>query len=100
MFQAAGYLRYLTDENFAIFYGYDVCPVESLSCWCDGWVCGTGNLFPKENTEVYHLAKERKVEAAMKAHFEKVRPYLPLFTKRTADGMPSPWLQIFWLKKG
>ena len=46
-------LRHLTDDNFAIFYGYDVCPVETLCCWTDGWVCGTGNLFPKENAEVY-----------------------------------------------
>ncbi len=91
-------LRYLTDEGFAIFYGYDICPVESMSCWADGWVCGTGNLFPKENTEVFHLAKERKMEEAMKAHFEKIRPYLPLFLKPTADGMPTPWLQI--IKEG
>jgi 4-hydroxy-tetrahydrodipicolinate synthase len=91
-------LRYLTDDSFGIFYGYDVTPVESLSCWADGWVCGTGNLFPKENTEVFHLAKSRKVEEAMKAHFEKVRPYLPLFTKPTAAGMPTPWLQI--IKEG
>ncbi|MCC6494977.1 MAG: dihydrodipicolinate synthase family protein [Propionibacteriaceae bacterium] len=91
-------LRYLTDDNFGIFYGYDVSPVESVSCWADGWVCGTGNLFPKENTEVFHLAKDRKMEAAMKAHFEKIRPYLPLFTKPTADGMPTPWLQI--IKEG
>jgi len=87
-------LRYLTDDNFGIFYGYDVCPVESVSCWADGWVCGTGNLFPKENTEVFHLAKERKMEEAMAAHFEKVRPYLPLFTKPTSTGLPTPWLQI------
>lgn len=87
-------LRYLTDDNFAIFYGYDICPVESVACWADGWVCGTGNLFPKENTEVFYLAKERKLEEAMKAHFDKVRPYLPLFTKPTAAGLPTPWLQI------
>lgn len=91
-------LRYLTDDGFGIFYGYDVCPVESLSCWADGWVCGTGNLFPKENTHVFHLAKERKMEEAMKAHFEEVRPYLPLFTKPTAAGLPTPWLQI--IKEG
>ena len=91
-------LRYLTDDDFAIFYGYDICPVESVSCWADGWVCGTGNLFPKENTEVFNLAKEMKMEEAMTAHFEKIRPYLPLFTKPTADGMPTPWLQI--IKEG
>lgn len=91
-------LRYLTDDGFAIFYGFDVCPVETCSCWSDGWVCGTGNLFPKENTEVYHLAKERKLEEAMSCHFKKVRPYLPLFLKPTKEGLPTPWLQI--LKEG
>jgi 4-hydroxy-tetrahydrodipicolinate synthase len=91
-------LRYLTSKDFGIFYGYDVCPVESLSCWADGWVCGTGNLFPKENTKVYELAKDRKMEEAMEYHFKKIRPYLPLFTKPTAQGMPTPWLQI--IKEG
>jgi len=91
-------LRYLTNKDFGIFYGYDVCPVESLSCWADGWVCGTGNLFPKENTTVYNLATERKMDEAMAYHFDKIRPYLPLFTKPTKDGMPSPWLQI--IKEG
>ena len=52
-------LRHLTDDNFAIFYGFDVCPVETLTCWTDGWVCGTGNLFPKENSTVYDLAKAK-----------------------------------------
>ena len=74
-----------------------MCPVESLSCWADGWFAEQV-IFSKENTEVYHLAKERKMEEAMKAHFEKIRPYLPLFTKPTADGMPTPWLQI--IKEG
>jgi 4-hydroxy-tetrahydrodipicolinate synthase len=88
-------LRALTDENFGIFYGYDICPVESLLCWADGWVCGTGNLFPAENVEVYKLAKARKIEEAKKYHMEKIRPYLPLFTEKTADGYPPPWLSIF-----
>lgn len=87
-------LRALTDDNFGIFYGYDICPVESLSAWADGWVCGTGNLFPRENTNVYELSIARRMEEAMTAHFEQVRPYLPLFTKPTAKGLPTPWLQI------
>jgi dihydrodipicolinate synthase/N-acetylneuraminate lyase len=91
-------LRFLTDDNFGIFYGYDICPVESLSCWADGWVCGTGNLFPAENTKVYQLASQRKMEEAMDYHFKKIRPYLPLFTKPTAEGLPTPWLQI--IKEG
>ena len=91
-------LRYLTDDGFGIFYGYDICPVECMSCWSDGWVVGTGNLFPKENTHVYNLAKGRKMEEAMKADFEEIRPYLDLFIKPTQDGLPTPWLQI--IKEG
>ena len=34
----------------------------------------------------------------MKYHFEKIRPYLPLFTKPCSNGMPAPWLQI--IKEG
>ena len=91
-------LRYLTDDNFGLFYGYDVCPVETVSCWADGWVCGTGNLFPRENKTVFDLAKAQKMNEAMKYHFEKIRPYLPLFTENTAEGLPCPWLSV--IKEG
>ncbi|MCB0046374.1 MAG: dihydrodipicolinate synthase family protein [Caldilineaceae bacterium] len=88
-------LRALTDDGFGIFYGYDIAPVESLTMWADGWVCGTGNLFPAENTKVYELSKARKIEEAQKYHFEKIRPYLSLFTAPTAAGFPAPWLALF-----
>lgn len=90
-------LRHLTDDNFAIFYGYDVCPVETQCCWSDGWVCGTGNLFPKENSEVYALAKDKKVTEAMKAHTDLIRPYLHLFSEPDSNG-DVLWLQI--IKEG
>ena len=91
-------LRAMTDDGFGIFYGYDICPVESVSMWADGWVCGTGNLFPRENKTVFDLAKERKIDEAQKYHFEKIRPYLPLFTEKTAAGLPCPWLSV--IKEG
>ncbi len=91
-------LRALTNDGFGIFYGYDICPVESLAMWADGWVCGTGNLFPAENVKVYQLASEGKIAEAKKYHFEKIRPYLPLFTKPTAAGLPCPWLAV--IKEG
>ena len=90
-------LRRLTDDNFGVFYGYDVCPVECLNCWTDGWVCGTGNLFPAENAEVYNLAKAKKTVEAMKAHEEKIWPYLHLFSEADANG-DVLWLQI--IKEG
>lgn len=91
-------IRAKTDDNFGIFYGYDICPVESISMWADGWVCGTGNLFPEENKTVYDLAKSGKIAEAKKYHFEKIRPYLPLFTEKTAEGLPCPWLSV--IKEG
>jgi len=90
-------LRRLTDENFNIFYGYDVCAVETMSCWTDGWVVGTGNLFPKQNSTVYELAKAKKTAEAMKAQEELVWPYLPLFTEADSNG-DVLWLQI--IKEG
>lgn len=90
-------LRRLTDKNFAIFYGFDVCPVETLTCWSDGWVCGTGNLFPKENSTVYNLAKARKTVEAMEAHEKLIWPYLHLFMAPDSKG-EILWLQI--IKEG
>ena len=90
-------LRRLTDENFNLFYGYDVCAVETLTCWTDGWVVGTGNLFPKENSTVYNLAKAKKTAEAQKAQEELVWPYLPLFTEADSNG-DVLWLQI--IKEG
>jgi len=91
-------LRALTDEKFGIFYGYDICPVESLSMWADGWVCGTGNLFPRENKKLYDLVKAGKLAEAKQYHIEKIRSYLPLFLDKTAKGMQTPWLAV--LKEG
>lgn len=90
-------LRRLTDDNFSIFYGYDVCPVECLTCWTDGWICGTGNLFPAENAKVYELAKAKKTTEAMKAHEELIWPYLHLFSETDSNG-DVLWLQI--IKEG
>jgi len=91
-------IRALTDDGYSIFYGYDICPVESLSMWADGWVCGTGNLFPKENKTLYNLVKSGKITEAKKYHFEKIRPYFPLFLEETEEGLPCPWLSV--LKEG
>ena len=90
-------LRRLTDDNFAIFYGYDVCAVETQSTWSDGWVVGTGNLFPKENSTVYKLAAAQKTAEAMKAQEELIWPYLPLFTETDSNG-DVLWLQM--IKEG
>jgi 4-hydroxy-tetrahydrodipicolinate synthase len=91
-------LRYLTNEQFNIFYGFDICAYESLSSYADGWVCGTGNLFPAENKKLYSLIKEGKLAEAKKYNLEKIRPYLDLFMSGTDKGYPCPWLSI--IKEG
>jgi 4-hydroxy-tetrahydrodipicolinate synthase len=68
-----------------------------MSCWSDGWVCGTGNLFPKENSTVYDLAKARKTVEAMEAHEKLLWPYLHLFMEPDSNG-EILWLQI--IKEG
>ena len=90
-------LRYLTNDDFAIFYGFDACVVESLAMVADGWVAGTGNLIPAEASKVYKLVKEGKLEDARKLWF-KIKPFIDLCTTPTDEGLPAPWLAI--LKEG
>jgi len=91
-------LRWLTDENFAIFYGYDICAIESFVMCADGWVVGTGNLFPVENKKVFDLVKAGKIEEAKDHWFKNIRPYLSLFLDPSDEGFPTPWLMI--IKEG
>lgn len=90
-------LRYRTDDNLAIFYGYDSCVVESLAMGCDGWVAGTGNLIPRHCVQVYNLVSENKIRAAKEYWFEEVKPFINLCTQ-PYKGEGSPWLAI--LKQG
>lgn len=91
-------LRYLTDDGFALFYGYDISPVEALAMCADGWVAGLGNLFPAENKKIVTLMKEGKIEEAKQWFFTKVRPYLELFMSPTDKGFGTPWMSL--LKEG
>jgi 4-hydroxy-tetrahydrodipicolinate synthase len=91
-------LRYLTNENFNVFYGFDFCAYESLSSYADGWVCGTGNLFPAENKKLFTLIKEGKLDEAKEYNLKKIRPYLDLFMTGTDKGYPCPWLSL--IKEG
>ena len=90
-------LRRRTDDNFSILYGFDVCSVETQSTWSDGWVVGTGNLFPEQNSTVYNLAAAKKTTEAMKAVEELIWPYIPLFIEPNSQG-DILWLQI--IKEG
>jgi dihydrodipicolinate synthase/N-acetylneuraminate lyase len=90
-------LRYHTNENFSIFYGYDACVVESLAMVADGWVAGTGNLIPSEASKIYQLTKDGRLDEARALWF-KIKPFIDLCTTPTEEGNPAPWLAI--LKEG
>ena len=91
-------LRYLTDEGFSIFYGYDVSEIEAFVMGADGWVAGIGNLFPAENKKIVTLMREGRQSEAIQWHMSKIMPYLELFMKPTKKGYGTPWMAF--LKEG
>jgi 4-hydroxy-tetrahydrodipicolinate synthase len=91
-------LRYLTDEGFSIFYGYDISEIEAIVMGADGWVSGIGNLFPAENKRIITLMNEGRQKEAIEWHMTKIMPYLELFMSPTAKGYGTPWMAI--LKEG
>ena len=62
----------------------------------DGWVAGTANVIPAELSQLYQLAKEKKVDEVT-VLWHKIKPYMNLCTK-PREGKAQPWLAI--LKEG
>lgn len=50
-------LRNLTGDRYRIFTGVDDLFLESAILGIDGWVCGSGIAFPKENQKLWDLAQ-------------------------------------------
>lgn len=50
-------LRQLTGDRYRLFTGVDDLFLESAILGIDGWVCGSGIAFPKENQRLWHLAQ-------------------------------------------
>ena len=50
-------LRNLTGDRYRIFTGVDDLFLESAILGIDGWVCGSGIAFPKENQQLWDLAQ-------------------------------------------
>lgn len=90
-------IRSMTDDRFALFYGFDACVVESLAMAADGWVAGTGNLLPRENKAIYELMDAGKIEAA-RILWYRIKKVIDLCIKPTDEGIAAPWLAI--LKEG
>jgi dihydrodipicolinate synthase/N-acetylneuraminate lyase len=53
-------LRNLTGDRYSIFTGVDDLFLESAILGIDGWVCGSGIAFPKENQQLWDLARAGK----------------------------------------
>lgn len=50
-------LRNLTGDRYRLFTGVDDLFLESAILGIDGWVCGSGIAFPKENQQLWDLAQ-------------------------------------------
>lgn len=61
-------------ERFKILCGVDTLAVEELALGAHGWVAGLVGAFPKETVDLYHLAKQGKLEEARKLY----RWFMPL----------------------
>ena len=55
-------LRNLTGNRYRIFTGVDDLFLESAILGIDGWVCGSGIAFPKENQQLWDLAQAGRWE--------------------------------------
>jgi 4-hydroxy-tetrahydrodipicolinate synthase len=61
-------------DRFKILCGVDTLAMEELLMGAHGWVAGLVCAFPKETVAVYQLAKQRKIDEALKIY----RWFLPL----------------------
>jgi len=55
-------LRNQTGDRYRIFTGVDDLFLESAILGIDGWVCGSGIAFPKENQQLWELAQAGRWE--------------------------------------
>ncbi|QHS55684.1 dihydrodipicolinate synthase family protein [Mucilaginibacter sp. 14171R-50] len=61
-------------NRFAVLCGVDTLALESLFMGADGWVAGLVDAFPKETVAIYRLAKEGRMQEALKIY----RWFLPV----------------------
>jgi dihydrodipicolinate synthase/N-acetylneuraminate lyase len=72
-------LRNLTGTRYQIFTGVDDLFLESAILGIDGWVCGSGIAFPKENQKLWDLAKAGRWDEA-RALYRWSQPLMKLDT--------------------
>jgi 4-hydroxy-tetrahydrodipicolinate synthase len=61
-------IRELTGDDMTIFIGSDNLALESFLMGAKGWICVAANIFPKQASKLYELAKDGKFEKARKLY--------------------------------
>jgi 1-pyrroline-4-hydroxy-2-carboxylate deaminase len=72
-------LRNLTGNRYQIFTGVDDLFLESAILGIDGWVCGSGIAFPKENQQIWDLSQAGRWDEA-RALYRWSQPLMKLDT--------------------
>ncbi len=64
----------LTKGKMTIFCGADNLALESFFMGAKGWICVAANIFPKETSRLYELAKYKKDYAKAKEQYNALLP--------------------------
>jgi dihydrodipicolinate synthase/N-acetylneuraminate lyase len=72
-------LRNTVGDRYAIFTGVDDLLLESAILGIDGWICGSGIGFPRENQRLWHLTRENRWDEA-RALYRWSQPLMKLDT--------------------
>ena len=61
-------IKELTGDKMTVFCGADNLALESFYMGARGWICVTANIFPKQTSILYKIAREKKFEEARKLY--------------------------------
>ena len=57
-------IRELTEDSMTVFCGSDNLALESFLMGAKGWICVAANIFPKQTSRLYDLARKKDFEKA------------------------------------
>ena len=61
-------IRKLTEDKMTVFIGADNIALESFLMGSKGWICVAANIFPKETSRLYELARDGLFEKAIELY--------------------------------
>lgn len=76
-----------TPKEFLVISGDDALTLPLISAGCDGVISVVGNAFPKEFSEMVHLALENKYEEARAIHYKLLEIIQNLFVEGNPAGI-------------